>query len=433
MEQAQPSPSAPISRVASPHIAVIGGGVIGTCVAYYLARRGAEVTLVERGEIAGAASRGNAGMISPGHAPINGPGRVAQALRSLRDPLSPLFVAPRWDPGLLRWLWSFARHCSQSQLEAGTEALAPLGLATPELFDELVDAEGLDCDYRPSGYLEVCRTEAGLDAARREAALIGRHGFVTEELSAAELREREPAVRDDVVGGIAHADGSTVNPSRFVTELAAAAARHGAVLRTGTAIERIEVEGEKVAGIRTAEGERIDASVVVVAAGAYGGGLLEPLGLALPIQPAKGYHEDRSPNLPGTPALAMPCLLVERSVFCTPMDDFVRFAGTLEFSGLNHEIRPDRLAQLMRSASLYFNGVTRAEPLDVWVGLRPCTPDGLPAIGPLPGISGLFAATGHGMLGLTLGPVTGRLLAERILDGGSSLSLEPFDPGRFFD
>lgn len=432
MEQSQPPPSVRVPTGEKGRTVVIGGGVIGTCVAYYLATRGAAVTLVERGEIAGAASRGNAGMISPGHAPINGPGRVTQALRSLKDPLSPLFVAPRWDPGLYRWLWSFARHCSQSQLEAGTVALAPLGLATPALFDELVAAEGLDCDYRPSGYLEVCRTESGLAAARREAALIGRHGFRTEELSAAELREREPAIRDDVVGGIAHADGSTVNPSRFVTELARAAARHGTALRTGTAIERIEVQGERVTGVRTADGERIDASGVVVATGSYSGGLLEPLGLALPIQPAKGYHEDRSPALPGTPALAMPCLLVERSVFCTPMDDFVRFAGTLEFSGLNHEIRPDRLDQLMRSASLYFNGVTQADSLDVWVGLRPCTPDGLPAIGPLPGIQGLFAATGHGMLGLTLGPVTGKLLAERILDGRSSLPLAPFDPGRFF-
>jgi D-amino-acid dehydrogenase len=113
------------------------------------------------------------------------------------------------------------------------------------------------------------------------------------------------------------------------------------------------------------------------------------------------------------------------------MDDFVRFAGTLEFSGLNHDVRPERLGQLMRSASLYYDGVTQAEALDVWVGLRPCTPDGLPAIGPLPGIQGLYAATGHGMLGLTLGPITGKLLSEQVLDGSASLPLGPFDPGRF--
>jgi D-amino-acid dehydrogenase len=272
---------------------------------------------------------------------------------------------------------------------------------------------------------------AGLEAARREASLIGRHGFVTEELSAAQLREREPAIRSDVVGGISHADGSTVNPSRFVTELARAAGKRGALIRSGTTVERIVTEGDRVTGVRTGDGELIPASSVVVATGSYSGGLLERLGLGLPIQPAKGYHEDRDPAHPGTPALTMPCLLVERSVFCTPMDDFVRFAGTLEFSGLNHQIRPDRLAQLMRSASLYFEGVEQEEALDVWVGLRPCTPDGLPAIGALPDIRGLYAATGHGMLGLTLGPVTGKLLAEMIVDSRTSLPLEPFDPGRF--
>ncbi len=410
---------------------VIGGGVIGVCVAYYLARRGAQVTVLQRGEVADGASRGNAGMISPGHPPINGPGRELQALRSLKDPLSPLYVAPRWDPKLFRWLWSFSRWCSEPHLEYSMKALAPLGLATPELFDELMESEGLDCDYRRSGYLEVCRTPQGLERVRSEARLIARHGFETRELTVAELREREPTIRSDVAGGFVHAEGSTVNPGRFVVELAEAATRNGAVIRENTSVERIEVEHDRVTAVQIEGGERVEADVVVVATGSYSGRLLDDLGCGLPIQPAKGYHEDRDPARAGTPPLGLPCLLVESSVFCTPMDDFVRFAGTLEFSGLNHDVRQERLDQLMRSASLFFDGVTHSESLDVWVGLRPCTTDGLPAIGSLPGIQGLYAATGHGMLGLTLGPVTGKLLSEQILDGRASLPLEPFDPGRF--
>ncbi len=414
-------------------IVVIGGGVIGICTAYYLARRGANVTVLQRGAVADGASRGNAGMISPGHPPINGPGRVGPAIRSLKDPLSPLYVAPRWDPELFRWLWSFARWCSEQHLEYSMAALAPLGLATPDLFDELVEGEGLECDYRRSGYLEICRTPEGLVAVREEAELIARHGFKTRELTVAELREREPSIRSDMAGGFVHTEGSTVNPGRFVVELGAAASRRGAVIRENTSVERIEVEHDRVTAVRIEGGERVEADVVVVATGSYSGGLLGDLGLGLPIQPAKGYHEDRDPGSAGTPTLCQPCLLVETSVFCTPIDDFVRFAGTLEFSGLNHEVRQDRLDQLMRSASLYFDGVTQAEALDVWVGLRPCTTDGLPAIGPLPDVRGLYAATGHGMLGLTLGPITGKLLSEQILDGSSSLPLEPFDPGRFLN
>ena len=414
-------------------IVVIGGGVIGICTAYFLARRGANVTVLQRGAVADGASRGNAGMISPGHPPINGPGRVGPAIRSLKDPLSPLYVAPRWDPELFRWLWSFARWCSEQHLEYSMAALAPLGLATPDLFDELVEGEGLECDYRRSGYLEVCRTPEGLAAAREEAELIARHGFEARELTGAELRELEPTIRSDVAGGFVHTEGSTVNPGRFVVELGAAASRRGAVIRENTSVERIEVEHDRVTAVRIEGGERVEADVVVVATGSYSGGLLKDLGCGLPIQPAKGYHEDRDPGSTGTPRLGLPCLLVESSVFCTPIDDFVRFAGTLEFSGLNHDVRQDRLDQLMRSASLYFDGVTQAEALDVWVGLRPCTTDGLPAIGPLPDVHGLYAATGHGMLGLTLGPVTGKLLSEQILDGSTSLPLEPFDPGRFLN
>jgi len=425
----EPQKSRPIGS--DLRVVVIGGGVIGVCAAYYLARRGTRVTVLQRGEVADGASRGNAGMISPGHPPINGPGRELQALRSLKDPLSPLYVAPRWDRELFRWLWSFSRWCSDKHLEYSMAALAPLGLATPELFDELVEGEGLECDYRRSGYLEVCRTPQGLEEVRKEARLTARHGFETRELTVAELREREPTIRSDVSGGFAHAEGSTVNPGRFVTELARAAIDKGAAIRPNTSVERIEVEADRVVAVRTEGGERVEADVVIVATGSYSGRLLGDLGCGLPIQPAKGYHEDRDPRRAGTPALGLPCLLVETSVFCTPIDDFVRFAGTLEFSGLNHDLRQDRLDQLMRSASLYYDGVTQTEALDVWVGLRPCTTDGLPAIGPLPDIGGLYAATGHGMLGLTLGPVTGRLLSEQILDGTASLPLEPFDPGRF--
>ncbi len=419
------------SERGDPAIVVIGAGVVGICAAWFLAERGARVVVLERGTVAAGASEGNAGTISPGHPPINRPGRVAQALRSLRDPLSPLYVAPRWDPALARWLWAFARRCGPADVERGMAALAPLGHATPELFDEVIGSAGIDCDYRKDGYLEVFRTEAGLVSGRAEAELITRHGFAPEELDGDAIREREPVFGPDALGGWHHPEGSTVNPRRFVVGLAEACRTRGVELRTGAEVAAVRVEAGRARGVELRGGERVDAAAVLVATGAYGGGLLEALGRGLPIQPAKGYHQDRDPGREGTPALATACLLGEGSVFCTPMDGFVRFAGTLEFSGLNHEIRRDRLEQLTRVASRYMEGFGPADPLDEWVGLRPVTPDGLPAIGPLPGLGGLYVATGHGMLGLTLGPVTGKLLAETMLDGRASLPLEPFDPGRF--
>jgi D-amino-acid dehydrogenase len=170
---------------------------------------------------------------------------------------------------------------------------------------------------------------------------------------------------------------------------------------------------------------------VVLATGAYSPELYRKLGLDLPLQPAKGYHCDRTPREGETPALRTTCMLGERSVFCTPMDGFLRFAGTLEFSGVNHDLRRSRLEQLTRSAEQYLEGVGEAQSLSEWCGLRPCMADGLPAVGPVPGYAGAFIATGHAMLGLTLGPVTGKLMSEFVLDGKVSLDTSALGPDRF--
>ena len=409
---------------------VVGGGVVGVCCAYFLALRGAAVTLVERDEVGMAASFGNAGLISPGHPPINRPGRIAQALRSMGDRLSPLYVEPRWDPGLIRWLWAFRRHCTAAHVEHSMASLAPLGHRTGELFDELVQGERLDCDYRRSGYLEVFDTPAGLESGREETEVVERHGFDPVFLTGPELREREPLFGPGLEGGWFHDEGTVVEPYRFVTEMADRAVRRGAEVRSGIEVREITSEHGSVTGVRTAAGEDLAADAVILATGAYSPALMESLGCPLPIQPAKGYHADRRRD-PGTPDLGTPCLLGERAVFCTPMPDHLRMAGTLEFSGLNSNLRRDRLEQLDAAAHRYFEVERLPERASEWCGLRPCTPDGLPVIGRIPGVEGGFVATGHAMLGLTLGPITGSLVADLVIRGAASLPIEAFRPERF--
>jgi D-amino-acid dehydrogenase len=410
---------------------VVGGGVVGVCCAYFLALRGASVTLLERDEIGRAASFGNAGLISPGHPPINRPGRVAQALRSMGDRLSPLYIEPRWDPGLIRWLWSFRKHCTASHVEHSMASLAPLGHRTNDLFDELVNGEGLDCDYRATGYLEVFDTPAGLESGREETEVVERHGFAPEFLSGPALREREPLFGPGLQGGWYHDEGTVIDPYRFVTELAARARARGATIRTGVEVREITSEHGSVTGLRTSENEHLAADAVVLATGAYSPALMASLGCPVPIQPAKGYHADRNREDADTPDLAMPCLLGERAVFCSPMPDHVRMAGTLEFSGLNLDMRRDRLEQLDAAARRYFEVGELSEPVSEWCGLRPCTPDGLPVIGRVPNFEGAFVATGHAMLGLTLGPITGSLVADLVVRGTAPLPLEAFRPERF--
>jgi D-amino-acid dehydrogenase len=258
-----------------------------------------------------------------------------------------------------------------------------------------------------------------------------RHGFDAVFLDGGDLREREPALKPEVLGGAFLPQAATVNPHGFVLEMVKRAEQRGAAVHTGTDVKEIISRDGRIQGIQTAAGEQIETDAVIVAAGAHSNALTTQLGLRLPLQAAKGYHQDRVPRQGETPTLSQTCMLGEASVFCTPMNGFVRFAGTLEFSGINDRMRRSRLEQLTNAAHRYFDGVGRADSQSEWCGLRPCLSDGLPAVGPIPGHRGAFVATGHAMLGLTLGPVTGKLVAELVLDGTPSLDLAALAADRF--
>ncbi len=412
------------------HVIVAGGGVIGLSCAYYLAREGARVTLLERNQIGDGATFGNAGVIAPGHTPITKPGRLRQAVRSMLQPLSPFYVPPRLSLSLFRWLVTFARHCTEQHVGSAMQTLGPMGQASLRLFDELMAEERLDCGYRRAGYYEVCLTESGLEAVRAEAELIERYGFHTQPLTGTELRAREPRLSERILGGVFYPEAATVNPHRFATELGERAQRLGAALCTGKDVAEITVRAGRVGGVKLRNGDHLEADTVVLATGAYTAPLVRRLALQLPLEPAKGYHRDVRTEAP-VPLLREACVLAERLVFCTPMGSFTRFAGTLEFSGVNHHIRRPRLEQLTRAAQEYFTELPQLEIVSEWCGLRPCLPDGLPAVGAVERLPGLYIATGHAMAGLTLGPVTGKLIAELVLRGTTSLDIGALRPERF--
>ncbi len=416
------SPAPTEAGIADRRVVVVGGGVIGVCCAYFLAKEGADVTLVERDEIGGGASFGNAGTIAAGHPPLNKPGRIRRSLLELLNPKSPLYIPVRWDPGLLRWLWTFRRFCTDHHLSASMGALAPLGHASLALFDGLVASENLACNYERSGYYEICRTKKGLAEVTHDAAMMRQYGYHPREMDGDELREIEPAILEGVVGGVHFPEAATCDPHRFVVELADRSVRRGARIEIGRGVSEILSTGSAVTGVRLADGEILDAEVVVLATGSYSGNLTKKFGLRLPIRAAKGYHRDLELEDAAAHPLSIACVLAETSVFCTPMPGFTRLAGTLEFSGVNHELRPRRLEQLTTAAAAYLGGVRGAVIRSEWCGLRPCTPDGIPYVGPVPGQSGLFVATGHAMLGLTLGPVTGKLIEGYVLERRTSLA-----------
>lgn len=418
------------SRPDEPHVIVVGGGVIGISAAYELARAGAAVTVLERDRVGAGASSGNAGTIAVGHPPLNRPGRIAQAIRQMTDSSSPLFVKPRVDPGLWRWLVGFARYCTDAHVQHCMHVMAPLGRHALSAFARLLEEERIECEYTPGGYLEVCSTEAGMEGVRHEAEIIEGHGYRPEVIDGDEVRRREPALGPDRIGAVHYPESATLIPSLFLARLTAAAERRGVRIRSGAEVAAVTHHRGRVTGVTLGSGETVGGDAVVLATGPYSRQLARPFGVRVPVQPGKGYHRDVDIGPNGAPPLRIACVLAEHSVFCTPMDSAIRFAGTMEFSGENDVMRPERLRQLTHAARAAFPDMGTARPRSEWCGLRPMSMDGLPIVGPVPGVEGLVLATGHGMLGLTLGPITGEIVASQVL-GGSDSRAKGLLPDRF--
>jgi D-amino-acid dehydrogenase len=348
-------------------------------------------------------------------------------LRLLLAPSSPLYVPLRFDLNLIRWLWRFHRASSAAHVHRATEILCRLGRASVDLFDSL--ASEFDFSYRRAGRLEVCRQPGTLQAILHEAELYKSFGFDYRQLTPEEVAEFEPAIIGPVVGAVHIADSCFCEPEQFVLELAKAAQRKGVEIHTGLQVTDLEVQSESAVRVIT-DAQPIDARRVVLACGAWAPRLEKRLGLRLPVQPGKGYHLDL--ELPDDATIPkIPFVVMDDRTYIIPYDGFVRLAGTMEFSGFNLRQHPARLQMLNDVASRYIEGVDRATVRSQWCHLRPMSPDGLPIIGPAPTAPNVWLATGHGMLGLTQGPITGKLIADALVDGRVDADLAVMRPDRF--
>lgn len=404
-------------------VAVVGGGVVGLACAWYLRRGRADVVVLERDRCGEAASLGNAGWITPVLSnPIPAPGVPLQALRWAVRRNSPLLLKLRPDLDLARWCWSFWRSCSRDRYLAGMRALLSLNARTFELYDELA-GDGVAFEMHRDGMLFLFRTERALV---EEAAVLDelmREGYAgkVRRLSAAEARSLDPAVGDRIVGAIHAPAERHVRPESLTRALASALAAAGATVREQATVSSLSRSRK---GWRLQVGdEEVEAESVVVAAGAWTARLLAGLGVRIRQEAAKGYSVTAAGE--GTrPRHAL--YLSEAKVGCSPFEGGVRLAGTLELAGLDLSLDRRRLQAVARAASDYLADWRPSTPELEWAGLRPLPPDGLPLVGPVPGKPGLYVATGHGMLGVTLAPATGAALAPLVLEGRSPVELEPF-------
>lgn len=406
---------------------IIGGGVIGLCCAWFLSRSGTKVVVIDRDNPTRteSCSDRNAGMIVPSHfIPLAAPGVITQGLKWMLNRRSPFYLRPRIDPALWSWCWHFVRHSNRHHVENSKELLRDLSLESRGLMVGL--SQELEFPLIERGLLMLCQSEGGLHEESEVARMAQEIGIEAEVCGPERLAELDPDIEMKALGGVWFPQDCHLDSEQFLEALRRGILQQGGTILQGE-ITGFETDDHRVTGAFSVDGERLEADQWIIAGGAWSPDLARHLGLRLPLQAGKGY----SFTLENPPSLPRLCsLLKEGRVAVTPMGQTLRVAGTMEICGDDLSIDRVRLRGIIDSFCRFFPEFSpdHFEELAPWSGLRPCSPDGLPYIGKCPNYSNVTIATGHAMLGLSLGAVTGKLVADMQMGQSSDHRL---DPSRF--
>ena len=412
-----------------PQVLIAGAGIIGIACAHYLSRAGLRITVIDQGQIGAACSHANCGYVCPSHVlPLTEPGAIRMAMKSLFKPQAPFRVKPRFDPKLARWMWKFARRCTHRRmLEAGHSLQAILDSSMRE-FRRLIEDEHLACQWRNSGLLYVLLSADGMKFfAETDQLLTDKFGVQARRIEGADLSQFDPALKTGLAGAFYYPEDAMLRPDLLCRNWAAKLREEGVHFVEDCRLEQVRKARGQITGLTTTRGE-LKADHYVFATGAWSGKLARALDCPIPIQPGKGYSLTmRRPELCPT----VPMLFPEHKIGVTPFDDGYRLGSMMEFAGFDKSISPKRIDQLRRSAEPYLREPYTDAEKQEWYGWRPMTWDSLPIIGPTPELGNAWLATGHNMLGLSLAPATGRLLAEMIREEKTHIDAEAFQVNRF--
>ena len=366
----------------------------------------------------------------PSHSiPLSAPGVVSQSLKWMLNPDSPFYIKPRLDRDLISWLWHFRRACNETHVARATPVIRAMNMASVALFEEMAAIEGMDFGFEKKGTITAYRTERGLAKAVKDARFLSEVGVETRVLDADEIVGLNPGVRIRAIGGIFFSQDAHLVPHRFVRGLAEYVDGKGVRIHRETEVLGFEILRGRVVAVKTTRGD-FQAEHIILAGGSWSPVIADDLHINLPIQPAKGYSITfKRPDVCPT----TPFSLGEAKVGITPMGDMLRFAGTLELAGLDFSINERRVQAILKAVPEYFPDLSPdyLDMTEIWCGLRPCTPDGVPFLGRAPGVENVIVAAGHAMIGISLGPITGKLVAELISDEVPSIDLSAMKVDRF--
>jgi D-amino-acid dehydrogenase len=411
-------------------VTIIGGGVSGLFSAYYLQKAGCQVTIIEQGDFSDGCSFGNAGMIVPSHiVPLAQPGMIAKGLRWMLKSTSPFYVKPRLSLDLMRWGMLFWRHSTEEHVQRSIPILRDISLLSKKLFQELAASGEIDFGWHERGLLMLYKNADTEREMVEEAHLANSAGVVAERLNSQQVQALEPHVRVDVRGGVFYPGDAHITPNLLVKNLLTFVKKQGALILENEEVIGIEKKGNKITAVLTTKGKH-QTEELIIAAGAWSPILTEKLGISLPLQGGKGYSfllKNVRNNI------QVPAIMLEARATATPMGGDLRFAGTLEVAGTDLTVNMNRVRGIVQGINNYYPEIEVQLPKKekVWSGLRPCSPDGLPYIGRVEGFDNITIATGHGMMGVSLGPATGKLISEVIKGKSTSMDIQAFNPSRF--
>lgn len=414
----------------SSSVIVLGAGVIGLNVALACARRGMKVTVLEqRPRDRDGCSFGNAGMVVPSHfTPLAAPGMVSLGLRWMWNPESPFYIRPRVDMDLFKWGWHFFKAATHARVAAATPILRDLGLLSRECFLRLDRELGLSLGLETRGLLMLCKTPHTLQEEAEMALKAQSLGMPAEVLDARGTAALDPAVTMDVCGSVYYPLDCHLSPARFMTALETDLTARGVDLRWQTEVTGFQTENQRLRSVQTTDGE-MEADEVVLCSGVWSSAMVKSLGLSLTMQAGKGYSLTlETPRQ--LPAVCSIC--TEARLAVTPLGCALRVGGTMELTGRDESISPRRVRGIIKAFPQYFPAFKQEDFAEVkpWSGLRPVSPDGLPYLGRTKRWKNLTVATGHAMMGLSLAPASGEIVARLLCDEAPGVSINLLSPDR---
>jgi len=411
-------------------VIIIGGGIIGLCSAYYLQKEGHKVTVIDKSDFTSGASYVNAGYITPSHIiPLAAPGMINKGIKWMFNTSSPFYVKPRLDIDFLKWSWAFKKSSTVTKVDKAIPVIKDINLLSRELYEDLKSSGDFDFFYHHKGLLMYYQTEKAGEEEWKVGQRAIQEGLEVENLSKEQVYKIEKNVNLNIKGAVYYHSDAHMTPNEFMPQLKAYLKKNGVSILGNEEVLDITVVDQKITGIKTTN-LQIKSDEFVIATGSWSQNLAKKLGINIPIQAGKGYRV----NTKSETNITIPAILIEAKVAVTPMNGFTRFAGTMEIGGINDIINPVRVNAIAKAAESYYPNlkVNEQEKEAAQCGLRPCSPDGLPYIGKSSKCKNVTFATGHAMMGWSLGPATGKLVSEIISDKKTSLDLSPFHIDRRF-